>query len=194
MNIKKSSSVKFVANVSDKWGLYDTQKSFSFSIRDSNVIGSSDAEMYHNFLKAFEHGRLVGVTIAGEGVLDIPKAVEIVKNEVEKWKNVRYFKSYRVAHHEIFVGDEWVRKHWHEEYSDIVQESSIDVLVASASYALACDCNYHMNWNYVPYLGCYFICERDMETGKFSRMNDEVQEQFRKEITEFFKQKEVEAL
>lgn len=193
MKITKNSSVKFVATVYDKWGIVPKDKTFSFSIRYCHVNGSKDNDNFNKFNKLVELGQVKEVKIAGEVIKDIPKAIEIVKEETSKWEKVKYFKMYRVARHDSWKGDVWVEKSWNDRFGYLIEGSDLNYLVSlfGESYSLDTS-NWTNNWSHLLILDNYFVHENSIETGEFSKMSDEHQVRFRNDAKELFNRKMME--
>lgn len=165
MKIRKNSAVKFVATVYDKWGIIPEDRTFSFSIRYCHVPGSKDNDNFNKFNKLVERCQVKEIKIAGEVVKDFPKALEIIKEETSKWEKALYFKTYRVAKHDV-----WGRVIWLP-----IKDTNWNFIVDIFGW-------WRHKWYPRTNLDTYFVYENNTETGEFSKMSDEHQVKFRNDV------------
>lgn len=183
MKITKNSAVRFVARVYDRWGIVPTDKEFSFSLRYSNVMSSKDNKNYNIFLKCIELGSVTSLKIAGESI-GIAKGVEIIKEEVKKWENIKHFKKYRVKKVQFLGTPTWVKDYTCNPLEESDFNYTAERFASEMSYSR---CDWRNHWDCDPPNLYYFkLFENNQTTGEFYESSEEDQNKFQERFKNYW--------
>ena len=186
MKLRKNNRVRFCVQGYDKWGIAPQKKWFVFTLCNANIVEFQDSETYAFFNKAVEKNAIVEILIGKEKV-DVKEGIEIVRKEVEKYKDIRHPGYYRVeitTTSWVGVKNEWVR----DFRGILVQEWEADKVLWDTAEHSARRGDYQ-SWYYYynddefrP--GYYALYKQDVTTGEYTKCDDDMQKEFRDKLAE----------
>ena len=183
MKITKNSAVRFVARVYDRWGMVPKDKEFSFSLRYSNVLGSKDNKNYNIFLQCIEHGSVVSLNISGKSI-GIANGVEIIKEEVKKWENIKHFKKYRVKKVQFLGTPTWFKDYTGNPLEECDLDYTAEMFASEMSYSRY---DWRNHWDYdPPKLYDFKLFENNQTTGEFYESSEEDQTKFQEKFKNYW--------